>query len=310
MTHIDPGDLALIALAEFDLTEEERGHLAECPNCALDLISLQHTAAVGRSARLVRLTDPAASVWAGLHSALDLTSVTSAPPRLGDYLRQADAAGAADDVADLLEGDTGLPTAVPLPAIAPAADAPAAKATVSKTPALGSAGSGAAASGPPTVLRPRRRVRARTWVPILAAAAASIVLLVAGFGAGRWFDALRQPAAPPVTLQAQLTPFPGWQASGSAEVEALPGGHREVVVDLAGLAGATAAAPLREVWLIKADASGLISIGLLDGNTGTFDIPDGVDLAQYPLVDVSAEPNDGNPAHSGNSIVRGELHAS
>ncbi|WP_432432642.1 anti-sigma factor domain-containing protein [Cryobacterium breve] len=66
---------------------------------------------------------------------------------------------------------------------------------------------------------------------------------------------------------------------------------------------------LREVWLIKADASGLISIGLLDGNTGHFDIPDDVDLAQYPLVDVSAEPDNGNPAHSGNSIVRGELHA-
>ena len=67
--------------------------------------------------------------------------------------------------------------------------------------------------------------------------------------------------------------------------------------------------PLREVWLIKADASGLISIGFLDGDTGTFTIPDGVNLSEYPLVDVSAEPADGNPAHSGNSIVRGELRA-
>ena len=83
-------------------------------------------------------------------------------------------------------------------------------------------------------------------------------------------------------------------------------GHREVVVDLT---GATGSAPLREVWLIKADASGLVSIGLLDGATGRFSIPDGLDLAQYPLVDVSAEPDNGDPAHSGDSIVRGELHA-
>ena len=81
------------------------------------------------------------------------------------------------------------------------------------------------------------------------------------------------------------------------------------VAAAAALAGAAGSANLTEVWLIKADASGLISIGLLDGNTGHFDIPDGVDLTQYPLVDVSAEPDNGNPAHSGNSIVRGELHA-
>ncbi|MEB0288894.1 anti-sigma factor, partial [Cryobacterium sp. 10S3] len=70
-------------------------------------------------------------------------------------------------------------------------------------------------------------------------------------------------------------------------------------------APATPDTSLREVWLIKADASGLISIGLLDGNTGRFDIPDTVDLTQYPLVDISAQPNNGNPAHSGNTIVRG-----
>ena len=58
---------------------------------------------------------------------------------------------------------------------------------------------------------------------------------------------------------------------------------------------------------IKADASGLISIGLLDGESGRFLIPDGVDLSQYPLVDVSAEPDDGDPQHSGDSILRGEL---
>ncbi|TFC65048.1 anti-sigma factor [Cryobacterium sp. TMT2-15-1] len=81
-------------------------------------------------------------------------------------------------------------------------------------------------------------------------------------------------------------------------------GHREVVLDVTGVGTDT---DLREVWLIEADASGLISIGVLDGESGRFAIPDGVDLSQYPLVDVSAEPDDGDPQHSGDSILRGEL---
>jgi hypothetical protein len=87
----------------------------------------------------------------------------------------------------------------------------------------------------------------------------------------------------------------------------LPDGTREVVVDIDEAAAGTAASPLREVWLLTADASGLVSIGFLDGTTGTFRVPAGVDLATYPVVDVSAEPDNGDPNHSGDSIVRGEL---
>ncbi|MEA9999458.1 anti-sigma factor [Cryobacterium sp. RTS3] len=344
MTHIDRDDLALIALAEFDLTEAERGHLAECPQCALELISLQHTAAVGRSARHVSLTEPSAAVWAGIHATLGLSAAVGTSPLLRDFVRPADAAGAGDDVGDLLEGeretsagvvsgagsgidagidsvvdagiDTGEPPTVEPPVVRPSAAhppvLPQSTATPGGDPAVADPPSTRPpASDSPAAMRPRRRrtARRRTGLRVLLAGAAAMVLVLGGFVAARWIDAMQQPATAPVTFEARLTPFPGWQASGSAEVEATPGGHREVVVDLTGLSVATAAAPLREVWLIKADASGLISIGLLDGNTGHFDIPDDVDLAQYPLVDVSAEPDNGNPAHSGNSIVRGELHA-
>ena len=34
---------------------------------------------------------------------------------------------------------------------------------------------------------------------------------------------------------------------------------------------------------------------------------DGVDLDEYSIVDISVEPIDGDPAHSGDSIVRGQL---
>ena len=34
-----------------------------------------------------------------------------------------------------------------------------------------------------------------------------------------------------------------------------------------------------------------------------------IDLAEFVLVDISAEPEDGAPEHSGDSIVRGELQS-
>jgi len=142
-------------------------------------------------------------------------------------------------------------------------------------------------------------------VTVAAGVAGLVAGLFGGLGGGIWWESLQQQqVAAPVIAEARLDPFPGWNATGIATVEKAADGHREVVVDLTGV---TSTAGLREVWLIKADASGLISIGLLDGDTGHFSIPDGVDLAQFPLVDVSVEPDDGNPAHSGDSIVRGEL---
>ena len=63
----------------------------------------------------------------------------------------------------------------------------------------------------------------------------------------------------------------------------------------------------REVWLINADATALVSLGVLEGAQGTFPIPADVDLSEYVLVDISQEPADGDPTHSGDSIVRGEL---
>jgi RNA polymerase sigma-70 factor (ECF subfamily) len=43
------------------------------------------------------------------------------------------------------------------------------------------------------------------------------------------------------------------------------------------------------------------------GDEGRFTFPVGLDLDDFAVVDVSAEPFDGDPAHSGDSILRGEL---
>jgi hypothetical protein len=144
--------------------------------------------------------------------------------------------------------------------------------------------------------------RTRTWLPVAAAACLALLLGVAG---GVWWE--RRETEPPETTlaTADLEALPEWAgASGQARVEEGPDGRRQVVVSL------DAPAPdgtYREVWLLAEDVSGLVSLGVLEGSEGRFDVPDGLDLAAFPVVDVSEEHFDGDPAHSGDSVVRGPL---
>ncbi|HEY8788817.1 MAG TPA: hypothetical protein VIM10_06770 [Actinopolymorphaceae bacterium] len=64
------------------------------------------------------------------------------------------------------------------------------------------------------------------------------------------------------------------------------------------------------MWLLAPDAKKMVSPGNLLGNRTTFTLPAGLHVADYPLVDISIESYDGNPLHSGNSIVRGQLDVS
>lgn len=140
----------------------------------------------------------------------------------------------------------------------------------------------------------------RPWAWVAGAAAAGVLI----GGTGAWM-VLRGEDAPTVIATATLEPLPGWDASGTAEVETTSDGARVLVVDL----GDTepSADGFREVWLLTPDVSGLISVGTLEGTSGRFDLPDGLDLAEFSVVDVSEERFDGDPAHSGDSIVRGPL---
>ena len=49
----------------------------------------------------------------------------------------------------------------------------------------------------------------------------------------------------------------------------------------------------------------MVSLGTLADGSGSFTVPEGIDTTQYRTVDISDEPPDGNPAHSGISLVRG-----
>ena len=65
---------------------------------------------------------------------------------------------------------------------------------------------------------------------------------------------------------------------------------------------------VHEVWLINVDGRRMVAIGLLaSGDEGQFEVPLGLIDKGYRIVDISVEPDDGDPTHSGVSLARGEL---
>ncbi|WP_158861854.1 anti-sigma factor [Leifsonia sp. AG29] len=147
--------------------------------------------------------------------------------------------------------------------------------------------------------RPRRRLPRFTML----IAAAAVVLIAAG-------AALVLVLRPGATVEAHaaLAGLPAWSSSnGSATMEREPDGTTVLDVQLASPATASGSGHFREVWLMNRELTKSISVGLLDGSEGRFVMPPNISAADYPVVDVSQQPLDGNPAHSGDSIVRGTL---
>lgn len=99
-----------------------------------------------------------------------------------------------------------------------------------------------------------------------------------------------------------LEPLPGWDAEGSATLQQ-SNGDTILVIDLP----ETEMDGFREVWLIDRNVERLVSLGTMTGDRAEFTIPEGLDLDEYVIVDVSREHFDGDPTHSGDSIVRGQL---
>ena len=51
----------------------------------------------------------------------------------------------------------------------------------------------------------------------------------------------------------------------------------------------------------------MVSLGTLNDGSGTFTVPQGISTQEYRVVDVSDEPPDGVPTHSGVSMIRGQF---
>ena len=272
MQHLDPESLSLLALGE-ELGDDAADHLGSCAGCAADYAGLRRAVLAAKPGpEATALESPGPQVWAGIHSALGLSAAVAADPL----------------------GSAALPGARPPSTPLSAASLPAAP------PAPGS----------PTPLLSREERAARKREPVgrggwirrpgvwLAAAAATALLAAGAF----WSVQQSQPALTPLA-RAELAPVDQHSATGTARVVEAKDGQRslEVRVDKNEANG------YQEVWLIAPDLSRLVSLGVMTSESGTFAVPAGLDLGEYPIVDVSDEPVDGNPAHSSVSIVRGTL---
>ena len=112
--------------------------------------------------------------------------------------------------------------------------------------------------------------------------------------------------AGPGEVRAPLVALGDTAATGEVVVEE---GLRErsLVVDTTGLPQADG---FYEVWLLDLERDRMVALGVLDDSgRGRLTVPEGVRVGDYPEVDVSLEPDDGDPAHSGDSVLRGELPA-
>ncbi len=157
--------------------------------------------------------------------------------------------------------------------------------------------------GGPTVRSTRQARRQRRILGLAAA-----VLVVGALAAGAVIvNRSSGGASTELVARASLTGAgldPGGDSTGSAELLEDDDGWKVAIQadDLPDLPEGS----YYEAWLLGSGPGQVQSLGALEGD-GRFAVPEGLAIDDFPLVDVSIEPIDGNPAHSSKSVLRGEL---
>ena len=152
-------------------------------------------------------------------------------------------------------------------------------------------------ASPAPVVHLRRR-----WPMVLAAAAASVAIVVGVVALTRSGDGphrVEEVALSNVGLDAA-----GAASRGEATLVRLADGEYALDVEVSDLPDP--AGGFLELWIIDTKVQGMYSLGPLHGS-GRYVLPNHIDPAAFPVVDISIEPSDGVPAHSGTSILRGQL---
>ena len=271
--HLHDDALALLALGE-EPTADEAAHLESCTRCQAEVASYGRVVRAGRSSGTLDPSVPPPEVWEHIHTALGLSPAVSRDP-LADVRSEAD--GPSNPAVQEETRDShDNPDSPDSPDSPEHPTGPLTK--------------------PASLDEERRRRRGTKW--LAAAAAAALVAGAATWGIVRGLE-----PAPAVIASVTLEPLPSYSDEGTATVDQLADGERELIVT----ASSSDAEGYREVWLISADITSMVSLGTMEGREARFSIPAGLDLSAYPIVDISDEPLDGNPAHSGNSILRGQL---
>ncbi|GIJ69232.1 anti-sigma factor [Virgisporangium ochraceum] len=267
MAHLDEETLVLVALGEGGGVTHA-DHLDTCDTCRAEVAALRRVAEVGAESQEVReLPPPPNDVWERIAAA------TAAPAA-----NQSTVGGPGERTGPVQHRRTGALTRSPR--------------------------RGDRTTAPPVA---RGRGRARRWALTALAAVVALAVGVAGtLVATR--DRTRQLADPcgTVVARADLSALPLAPPGAAGEARVLcDGPDRRLHLHVAGL-------PLQpgyyEVWLIDPDTMEMTAIGQLgDGGDVLLPLASTTDLRKYRLVDISAEQYDNNQAHSGESLLRGQL---
>lgn len=146
----------------------------------------------------------------------------------------------------------------------------------------------------------RFRRRAAAWASV----AAAVILAAGGLALALRGRSHSAPVVAVATLQRLEAPS---GATGSVTVRAV-GEVRDMSVTTSGLPTAPSG-HFYEVWLLQPRTDKMMPMGVLSpAGDGTYSITARI-MAGYAAVDVSLQADDGNPAHSSTSVLRGTVTA-
>lgn len=178
---------------------------------------------------------------------------------------------------------------------------------------------GALPAPPAAPAPPQRGPRQRWWARRLVlrpavAGAAALSLLAAGAGIGLLAGGSPQPDAGPTVAQtpaARLTLQPIGSAGPAAggRIAVAAGDHGSARLRVQGLARQPG--HFYELWLLDPDGK-MVALGSFRVDAhgdAVVRVPLPVDPARYRYFDVSLQPDSGDPAHSGISVLRGSTRA-
>ncbi len=307
MQHLDPDDLALLALGE-NLGDAVDAHVATCATCRAEIESFKMTVGLAELSNYgEHAPQPGEHVWAAIAMELGFSGNRSAAatltgggadPSAGSVTAPGTATtpSQASPPTETVNGDADEAAAPP-----PSENGSSALRNGSARPDLRSVP--ATGSDLPATTTPASGgKRWSRWAVPLAAAVIGIAI-----GAGAMVISQNRSNDVTVEATAPLTPVPtgplGGETGtlGKAQLVAASTGQ-EVTVNATDLPPVSNSS--YEVWLFGDDGK-MVSLGTLDDGNGTFTVPQGISTREYRTVDVSDEPPDGNPAHSGISLIRG-----
>ncbi|MBB0232063.1 anti-sigma factor, partial [Streptomyces calidiresistens] len=319
--HLPEEVLAALALdgARAAPTSAARDHLGGCVRCRAELTDLRGivSAVRGAGAAEADVVAPPPGVWDAIAAEVE-AEVRAPGPRDGtidplapvppDPAASADPTASRGESPELPESPEGTAGGRPVVPAEEGTAGPGAPTAAVPAARSGPDGDDPRPTSPVAIPGPRRR-------PVMFAVAASLMVGILIGSAGTWWQMSRDtapiatPSAGYTAEYVRIDPPEGVDLPAVGRVR-LDGGEETGHALVISVRGLPETSGYFEVWLMDEGAGKLIPIGVLDGEgTAVLPLPHNVDLGEYALVDVSEEPFNGSPDHSGKSIVRGPLRA-